>query len=217
MDQCGRGGECGWCFCATVDGETIADLWGGYADSAQTRPWERDTIVHVYSITKAMAALTALLIVDRGELDFDAPVARYWPQDPFSDEVTDLQDNAAHNPRLDASAVNSRAWRAAEIPAGGGTGNARSVARIHAILANGGTAQGRRFFSEVTCRKALEVHDLILGMGGDFMPSPNTLFWGGAGGSLAIIDMDSTGDMRAFAPISAAWKALAAISDAPGG
>src|SRR4051794_34562443 len=74
------GAEVGACFCATVDGETVADLWGGFADAACARAWERDTIVNVYSVTKTMAALTALLIADRGELDFDAPVARYWPQ-----------------------------------------------------------------------------------------------------------------------------------------
>lgn len=347
------GAEVGACFCATVGGQTVADLWGGYADAARTRVWQRDTIVNVYSITKTMAALTALLVADRGELDFDAPVARYWPQfaangkdevtvaqvmshsaglsgwreplrpedlydwerataslaaqepfwkpgtasgyhvvtqgfligevvrritgrslgtvfreeiaeplgadfhiglpesaeprvaelippgqEPFSDGVTKLQDNAAHNPPLDTAVVNSRAWRAAEIPAGGGTGNARSVAEVHTILANGGIAQGRRFLSEATCRKALRVQvegtDLVLGIpvrfglgfavGGGFMPNPNTLYWGGAGGSLAIIDMDAratyayamnkmgggrTGDMRAFAPISAAWAALA--------
>ncbi len=87
------GTELGACFCATVDGETVADLVGGYADAARTRVWERDTIVNVYSTTKTMAALTALMIADRGELDFDAPVARYWPQFAANgkDEVTVAQ------------------------------------------------------------------------------------------------------------------------------
>src|SRR5262249_58957637 len=53
---------------------------GGYADPGKTRAWERDTIVNVYSTTKTMTALTALLVADRGGLDFDAPVARYWPE-----------------------------------------------------------------------------------------------------------------------------------------
>ncbi|MEV4345799.1 serine hydrolase domain-containing protein [Actinoplanes sp. NPDC049596] len=338
-------GEVGACFCATVDGEAIVDLYGGYADAARTRPWERDTIVNVYSTTKTMAALTALLVADRGELDFGAPVARYWPefaaggkgevtvaqvmghsaglsgwraslhpedlydwekvtallavqepfwkpgtasgyhvvtqgfligeiirritgrslgtvfheeiatplgadfhiglpeseeprvaelipysQEPFSDNLTALQDNAAHNPRLDTTVANSRAWRAAEIPAGGGTGNARSVARIHTILANGGLG----LLSETTCRLAAQVQiegtDLILGtpvrfglgfaVGGPFMPSDNTLYWGGAGGSFAVIDMDAhatyayamntmaTDPMLAFGPITAAWQAV---------
>src|SRR5580692_4455971 len=72
--------DLGASFCATKDGEVVVDLWGGWADAAKTRPWEADTLVNVYSTTKTMTALTALLLADRGELDFDAPVARYWPQ-----------------------------------------------------------------------------------------------------------------------------------------
>src|SRR4051812_44144533 len=74
------GADIGASFCATVEGETVVDLWGGFADAERTRPWVRDTIVNVYSTTKTMTALTALLVADRGELDFDAPVARYWPE-----------------------------------------------------------------------------------------------------------------------------------------
>jgi CubicO group peptidase (beta-lactamase class C family) len=74
------GREIGASFAATVDGELIVDLWGGYADAACTRPWERDTIVNVFSTTKAMTALCAHLLVDRGLLDLTAPVARYWPE-----------------------------------------------------------------------------------------------------------------------------------------
>ncbi|MBP8248294.1 MAG: beta-lactamase family protein, partial [Phenylobacterium sp.] len=74
------GADIGASFCATREGETVIDLWGGWADEAKTRPWEKDTIVNVYSTTKTMTALTALLLADRGELDFDAPVARYWPE-----------------------------------------------------------------------------------------------------------------------------------------
>ena len=75
-----NGEDVGASFCATVEGETVVDLWGGWADPGKTRPWTRDTIVNVYSTTKTMTALTALLIADRGELDFDAPVAKYWPE-----------------------------------------------------------------------------------------------------------------------------------------
>src|SRR6185436_16412299 len=74
------GADIGASFCATVGGETVVDLWGGWADEAKTRPWGKDTIVNVYSTTKTMTALTALLLADRGELDFDAPVAKYWPE-----------------------------------------------------------------------------------------------------------------------------------------
>ena len=350
------GADVGASFCATLEGETVVDLWCGWADEARTRPWERDTIVNVYSTTKTMTALTALLIADRGELDFDAPVARYWPEfaaagkenvkvshlmshsaglsgwkapmakedlydwekatsllaaqapywEPgsapgyhamtqgylvgevvrritgkslgtvFREEIaqplgadfhiglpasedgrvadlvppppgatiadrseSELQKNMSSNPPIDVSETRTRAWRGAEIPAAGGAGNARSVAQIHAILANGGVAQGKRFLSEAGCRKALELQvegqDLILGNPARFglgfglaggavpLPNPNSMFWGGYGGSLVIIDMDArttfayamnkmapttTGDMRAFALSLAMWEAL---------
>lgn len=340
------GADVGASFCATQDGETVIDLWGGWADAEKTRPWEKDTIVNVYSTTKTMTALTALLLADRGELDFDAPVAKYWPEfaangkadvkvshlmshsaglsgwkEPIAtedlydwDKVTallaaqapywepgsqpgyhaltqgylvgevvrrvtgkslgtvfreeiaepldadfhiglpasedarvadlippppgagiadgeqsELVANMSRNPGIDPLATRTRAWRGAEIPAAGGTGNARSVAQIHVLLANGGVAKGKRLLSEAGCRKALELQvegtDLILGGPARFgmgfglpsptvpMRNPNTIYWGGYGGSLIIIDMDArttvayamnkmapttTGDMRAF-------------------
>jgi CubicO group peptidase (beta-lactamase class C family) len=63
-----------------VDGEPVVDIWGGFADAERTRPWERDTIACVWSTTKTMTALCALILADRGEIDLDAPVARYWPE-----------------------------------------------------------------------------------------------------------------------------------------
>jgi CubicO group peptidase (beta-lactamase class C family) len=351
------GVDVGASFAATVDGEMVVDLWGGWADEAKTRPWEKDTIVNVYSTTKTMTALCALMLADRGELDFDAPVARYWPefaaagkekvkvshlmahsaglsgwkekitledvydwdkmtsllaaQAPYwepgtqsgyhaltqgflvgevvrritgrslgtffrqeiaeplgadfhiglpaseDDRVADLIPpppgtaigdgeqselvaNMSRNPGVNVLETRTRAWRGAEIPAGGGTGNARSIAQIHAILANGGIAQGKRFMSEAGCRKALELQiegtDLILGGPARFgmgfglpsptvpLPNPNTIFWGGYGGSLVIIDMDAhatiayamnkmgattTGDTRALGMAMAIWQGLA--------
>lgn len=351
------GADIGASFCATVEGETVVDLWGGFADEARTRPWERDTLVNVYSTTKTMTALTALLLADRGELDFDAPVARYWPefaaggkdavkvshlmshsaglsgwkepmvkedlydwdkatsmlaaQAPFWEPGTapgyhgltqgylvgevvrritgkslgtvfreeiaqplgadfhiglpasedarvaeliapppaeaglgagprsELQANMSDNPPLEVSETRTRAWRGAEIPAAGGTGNARSVAEVQSVLANGGVAKGKRILSEAGCRKALELQiegpDLILGIPARFgmgfglaggavpLPNPNTIYWGGYGGSLVIVDMDArtvfayamnkmagttTGDMRAFSLAMAMWEAL---------
>src|SRR5579872_4161002 len=79
-DNFEKNGDIGAAFCATVKGETVVDIWGGYTDAAKTRPWVKDTIVNVYSTTKTMTALTALLLADRGELDFDSPVAKYWPE-----------------------------------------------------------------------------------------------------------------------------------------
>jgi CubicO group peptidase (beta-lactamase class C family) len=63
-----------------VDGEPAVDLWGGYADAERTRPWERDTITNVWSTTKTMTALCALILADRGDIDLDAPMAKYWPE-----------------------------------------------------------------------------------------------------------------------------------------
>ena len=350
------GADVGASFAATVDGEMVVDLWGGWADEARTRPWEKDTIVNVYSTTKTMTALCALMLVDRGELDFDAPVARYWPefaangkdkvkvshlmahsaglsgwketitledvydwdkmtsllaaQAPYWEpgtqsgyhaltqgflvgevvrritgrslgtffrqeiaeplgadfhiglpasedarvadlippppgtaigdgEQSELVANMSRNPGVNVLETRTRAWRGAEIPAGGGTGNARSIAQVHVILANGGMAQGKRFMSEAGCRKALELQiegtDLILGGPAKFgmgfglpsaqmpLPHPNTIYWGGYGGSLAIIDMDARttfgyamnkmapttmGDMRAMGLAMAMWAAL---------
>ena len=72
--------EVGASFAATIDGEFVVDIWGGYADETQTRPWEKDTIVCVWSTTKVMTAICALMLIDRGLLDPDAPVAKYWPE-----------------------------------------------------------------------------------------------------------------------------------------
>ena len=304
------GKEVGASFCATVDGETVVDLWGGWADEARTRAWQSDTIVNVYSTTKTMTALVALLLADRGELDFEAPVARYWPEFAANGKaevkVSHLMSHSAglpdwHEPitnddlydwekatrlladqapdwvpgtepgyhsntfgylvgevvrrvtgrslgtvfrqeiaepmgadfyiglpasedarvadlipppgpperhiSVDVMRTRTREWRGAEIPAIGGTGNARAIAEIHAILANGGVAKGRRFLSEAGCRRALEVQvsgrDRILGFpisnGLGFavsssvlpFPNPGTIYWGGYGGSLAVIDMDA--------------------------
>jgi CubicO group peptidase (beta-lactamase class C family) len=350
------GADLGASVCMTRDGETVVDLWGGWADEAQTRPWVKDTIVNVYSTTKTMTALTALLIADRGELDFDAPVAKYWPefaangkagvkvshlmshssglsgwkapitredlydwdkatallaaQAPYWEPGTaigyhavtqgylvgevvrritgrslgtvfrteiaeplgahfhiglpasedhrvadlipppagagisdgeqgELTANMSQNPPINPLDTRTRAWRGAEIPAANGHGNARSVAEIHTILANGGVAKGKRIMSEAGCRKALELQiegpDLVLGVpharfGLGFglpgpmvpLPNPNSLYWGGYGGSLALIDLDAhttiayamnkmatttTGDTRALGMAMAFWTA----------
>ncbi|MFD4509936.1 serine hydrolase domain-containing protein [Streptomyces sp. NPDC058457] len=73
-------GDTGGAVAVFVDGEPVVDVWAGFADAGRTRAWERDTIVSVFSVTKTMTALCALVLIDRGELDPDAPVARYWPE-----------------------------------------------------------------------------------------------------------------------------------------
>ena len=320
-----EGLEVGAAAAVTVDGEFVVDIWAGDADTDGT-PWQRDTIVNVYSTTKTMAATCMLMLADRGELDFDAPVALYWPEfaqngkegvlvrhvmahtaglpgfDPpitmeqlydldgvaanlaaqapwwepgtasgyhavsqgqlqgeilyritgrrmsdwFRTEVAEPLDAdfwislpasedhrvAALEPPVfsgeltvngvevtaDSIAVKTltscpmaatepatRAWRAAEIPAAGGFGNARSVARVHSALACGGTVNGVRLMSEAGVGRALEEHtdsiDKVLmvrmrhGLGfgfqlGTIAVEPGQMFWGGWGGSLAAIDIE---------------------------
>ncbi|MFF4245268.1 serine hydrolase domain-containing protein [Streptomyces sp. NPDC001822] len=72
--------ELGAAVTVLVDGAPVVDLWGGWADGGRTRPWERDTVVNVWSTTKGPTALCAHVLVDRGLLDLDAPVADYWPE-----------------------------------------------------------------------------------------------------------------------------------------
>lgn len=322
------GGDVGATFAVTIEGETVIDLWGGYKDEDKTGEWEKDTIVNVFSTTKTMAALTVLMLADRGELDLYAPVAKYWPefaaegkdeiatrhflshsaglpgieepvthedlydhdkictllagQHPwwkpgtasgyhavtqgyllgevvrrvtgktlgtvFAEEIAgpldadfyigtpfekDAQvsriippENPKHHwllcdapegttasrvaasPPCDANWAGTVDWRRAELPAANGHGNARAVAEIHAILANGGTAGGKRFMSEEGCKTIFDVQvegiDKVMklpqkfGMGFGLNgpetplgPNPHTCAWGGWGGSFALIDMDA--------------------------
>lgn len=302
-------------------GEVVCDIWGGYVDGEKTQPWERDTLVNVWSTTKTMTFLVALMLCDRGELDYDAPVARYWPEfaangkddilvrhvfshsaglsgfegmsDPegladwefstgllaaqrpwwddrtlsgyhavsqghligeivrritgttigsfFQSEVADVlgadfhiglseadetrvslvipppnldfdqlpKDSMAFrtytSPLLDATAPHHRWWRAAEIPAANGHGNARSVARVQQIIANNGHAEGHRFFNERTGDRIFEVQtsgmDQVLGMNVNYglgyglaspdnQMGPRSCYWGGFGGSVIIMDQD---------------------------
>jgi CubicO group peptidase (beta-lactamase class C family) len=67
-----------WCWTSTVN--IVVDLWGGFCDEARTVPWSEHTITNVWSSTKTVTSLAALMLAGRGELDVDAPVARYWPE-----------------------------------------------------------------------------------------------------------------------------------------
>ena len=325
-DNFAQGSEVGASVAVTVDGTPVVDLWAGQAVQGGA-PWQRDTIVNVYSTTKTMAATCVLMCADRGLLDLDAPVARYWPEfaqngkegvlvrhvmshsaglpgfAPALESVEELYDwdgvvrnlaaqkpwwtpgdgsgyhaitqgylqgelvrrvtgksigrffreevagplgadfhiglPAEHDARVgelvpppsgldapgggDPDSIAARtmrscritgeeprttAWRRAEIPAGGGIGNARSVARVHSALACGGAVDGVRLLSEATVKRILEEQcsgtDKVLnvpmrfGMGFGLIdprfplsPNPNAFFWGGWGGSLAIIDLDA--------------------------
>jgi CubicO group peptidase (beta-lactamase class C family) len=145
------------------------------------------------------------------------------------------------NPMLDASFSSTPEWRRSEIPAAGGHGNARSVATIHALTANGGMAGGKQILSQDTLDLIFDVQaenrDLVLGeplkIGMGFglpsavLPLPNErcCYWGGWGGSMAIIDMEAnmsfsyvmnkmadttTGDPRGSGPLMATYMGLMA-------
>lgn len=73
-------GEVGAAVCVYEGGRKVVDLWGGYKDLARTVPWEENTIVIMNSVAKSMCALCTHMLIDRGAIDFDAPVARYWPE-----------------------------------------------------------------------------------------------------------------------------------------
>ncbi|HEY7427729.1 MAG TPA: serine hydrolase domain-containing protein, partial [Gemmataceae bacterium] len=73
-------GEVGASVCVMIEGRVVVDLWGGFAERHTRQPWERDTIGLVWSSTKGATALCAHLLVSRGLLDLDRPVASYWPE-----------------------------------------------------------------------------------------------------------------------------------------
>lgn len=73
-------GEVGASVCLTLDGETVVDLWGGVADPTSGRAWDRDTIGVLWSCTKGAVALCAHMLMARGDVTLDAPVASYWPE-----------------------------------------------------------------------------------------------------------------------------------------
>ncbi|MEY2926629.1 MAG: hypothetical protein RL367_1106, partial [Pseudomonadota bacterium] len=174
--------------------------------------------------------------------ELDHRVADLIPPDGALGEwISEVQRKSLSNPEVNPLDTRTRSWRAAEIPAAGGHGNARSVAEIHMLLANGGVAKGKRLLSEAGCRKALELQvegpDKVLmnfpvrfglgfGLPGEMipLPNPNTIYWGGYGGSLIVIDMDARatysyvmnkmnsglmGDTRSFGLIAAMWGAMA--------
>lgn len=74
------GADVGASIHITVAGQAVVDLWGGWVDANHTAPWTEHTITNVWSTTKTMTALAALMLVDRGLLDVDEPVGTYWPE-----------------------------------------------------------------------------------------------------------------------------------------
>ncbi len=133
------------------------------------------------------------------------------PQAGLASGVTDPDSIAARvlgNPPLTGDVANQRAWRAAEIPAANGPGNARAVARVAGALACGGSLDGVRLLGAETLAKTIEEQlydtDLVLnipirwGLGFGLTakemplgPNPRTFFWGGWGGSIVVVDLDA--------------------------
>jgi CubicO group peptidase (beta-lactamase class C family) len=72
--------ELGAAVAVAIEGRLVVDIWAGWKDEARTRPWQRDTLVDVFSVGKAMAALCVLILVEREQVELEAPVSRYWPE-----------------------------------------------------------------------------------------------------------------------------------------
>ena len=80
--QCflGNGEELGASITVDLDGKDVLNIWGGFADAEKTKPWDEDTVCCIFSTTKTISALAVLKLVDRGLIDIDEKVARYWPE-----------------------------------------------------------------------------------------------------------------------------------------
>jgi CubicO group peptidase (beta-lactamase class C family) len=133
-----QGREVGAAFCLYRDGAPVVDVWAGDADGRTGRAWERDTIVPVFSTTKGVTAIVANLLIQRGLLDPDAPVARYWPEFaaggkeavtvahllshtaglPVIEGEFTLDTALAWNPVVEQLATQAPRWTPGEPPAG---------------------------------------------------------------------------------------------------
>jgi CubicO group peptidase (beta-lactamase class C family) len=79
-DNFEKRGEPGAALAVSLDGRVVVDLWGGWSDRARSTPWQRDTLVNVFSVSKAFCTICALRLVERGLIDLDAPLAECWPE-----------------------------------------------------------------------------------------------------------------------------------------
>ena len=321
-----QGQEIGASVAVVHEGKLVVDLWGGYMDNQQTRSWEKNTLVNVYSTTKIMGAICMHLLADRNQIDLDAPIATYWPEfaqagkenmpvkyilshttgiPGFSEKIavealydwdrmtkmiaaqkpwwkagtrsgyqsisfsflvgelvkrvsgksigTFFREEIAHPlnidfhigtpqeyepriaelvgkpvPRWQQTVVklftpmiakvvfnpdpndlipkaNTREWRAAELTSSNGHGNARSIAQVGAILACGGTYQGKHVLSSKSVDRAIEPQiknfdkstftTVEWGLGFElnskrYTLGPRTFNWGGYGGSKCVMDRE---------------------------
>lgn len=96
-------GERGCAICVIVDRRVVADVWGGWADLACTRPWAEDTIVNAFSVGKGITSVVLAKLIERGVLDPDAPVAKWWPEFAVEGKADlTVRELAAHRAGLPA-------------------------------------------------------------------------------------------------------------------
>ena len=74
------GHELGASLAVEIEGEKVIDLWGGFCDEARSKSWERDTIVNVFSVSKAITSVCLGRLMERGLIDVNAQVRDYWPE-----------------------------------------------------------------------------------------------------------------------------------------
>src|SRR5258708_3885506 len=80
FERAGDYREIGAALGAYRDGRLVVDLWGGFADATRTQPWRRDTLVNIWSATKAATATAVAVLVDRGLVAYEDKMARIWPE-----------------------------------------------------------------------------------------------------------------------------------------
>jgi len=328
-----EGLELGASYAVSVEGEMVVDLWGGFASVDRLKPWDKDTIVQVSSTSKVIVSLCGLLLIDRGLIALDEPVATYWPEfaqngkeklpvrylfchasglagldgmpgiDIWSDWNEVVTRLAAQKPWWEPGTIsgyhafsyghligelvrrttgktisrffreelgdplgidfylglpesefsrpaeiedciefpstkkttstyyralgymtdepeNYKKWSefppwTQDIPSGNGVGNARSLAQIGSLLAMGGLARGKRYFSEETGKlpyqEQIYTFDKVMyapvrwGLGFALaskeipLPYPNAFHWGGSGGS-AVVMVPEHGASWAYVP-----------------
>ncbi|HYD49044.1 MAG TPA: serine hydrolase domain-containing protein [Terriglobales bacterium] len=93
--------ELGAAVAIALDGRFVVDLWGGWADVARSKPWQRDTLVNFFSVGKALTSICVLRLVERRKLELDRPVAAYWPELGAGAQVT-LRHILSHRAGLPA-------------------------------------------------------------------------------------------------------------------
>jgi CubicO group peptidase (beta-lactamase class C family) len=219
-----------------VDGECVVDLWGGYYDMTFAREWERHTIVQMFSNTKTLTALSALVLADREVIDLHAPVAKYWPEFAqngkgdievrqflnYSSGVAGWTEHMTLPEIYDVEKSTAMLGRQAPWWKPGTAHGYHGFTIGHLVgevvlratgkslgqfLANGG-AFGKRLMSEQGRLRVLEQQvlgtDLVFGfpinwglgysLDGAFLSGETgsrQAWWGGAGGSIAFVDLDA--------------------------